>query len=419
MALFFVYMNFFKKIKNLVSVKKSYYGAQFTTLAEHKLDWNTTNYLKAYETSPYVFACVKKRSEKVGQIQFKLFRGDKEVVKDDLLNLLYKPNKNQTKNEFFETYQMYKDLAGSTFIYLIREGKKVTEMHNLRPDFVTVVVNKDTGTVDGYKYKVAGGGKELVFEPEEVIASHYCSPLGAYKGQSMLKAAALTVYTEQQLNQYHANVLKNGGKVEGLLTYKVESLTDEQIKRIKTEFKKKFAGASKSGEPMVLYGGLEYENLGLTPTELSYIESKKMTVDDLLVVFGIPKALFALDSGSLGSNGYDAAKAIFLSETIKPLQDNLVEKLNEFLVPAEFELKNVDPSPENTEMKLKQVENGIKNYYMTPNEARELMGMERIDGADQLLIPFGLLPQDTTNEEDTANKKLSKKKLCTHCKIQK
>jgi HK97 family phage portal protein len=394
--------------------QKTFWGFQYYANKNFRASWKMTDYLTAYQSSTYVYACVRKRAEKVGEIDFVLMSGDKEVENHPILNLLYRPNPYQTKNEFFELYQIYKDLAGCAFIYLIRTGVNAVprEMYLLRPDWITVVVDEATGLIGGYKYKLPNG-KEQVYASTDVVFTAYPSPLNAIYGQSPLVAGALSVDTEKQLAEYHYNVLKNGGKVEGILSYKVDTMTQEQIDGIKREFAKNYSGTENAGKLLVSYGDSSYQNLGLTPAELSYIESKKMTRDDILLLFGVPKAIVAQTDDVNYSNAKEG-KSIFLSETIRPLLENLVTKLDEFLVPEQYELTYIDPTPDDVDLRLKKIESGLKNGYMTINEAREQMDLEAVDNGDEILIPFSLVPlgQEAVNDApaDTTPKSLKKLK---------
>lgn len=356
--------------------------------------WHTTKYLDAYATSLYVHACVEKRAEKVGQIQFTLHRGETEITSHAILDLLYRPNPFHDKAEFFALYQTYKDLAGSAYIYLMRTapGAFPTELHLLRPDWVRVEYSTETGLIANYKYK-RGGVDEIDISPDDVIASHYPSPLDQLGGLSKLAAASKSIDTESQLADYQYNVLKNGGKVEGVISYEADDLDQEQIDEIKEQYDRHYAEAKNSGKPLILYGGAKYENHGLTPTELSFIESKRLTRDDILLAFGVPKVIVA-QTDDVNLANAKVGKEVFLSETIKPLLMSLSETLDERLVPPEFALGFVDPTPEDVELKLKQIDNGIKNYYMTPNEARSLCGLDPIDGGDSLFVPFSMMPLD-------------------------
>jgi HK97 family phage portal protein len=395
-------------IKSLFSKfkQKAFTGSTWAGFSGFTTQWNTTKYLQTYTDSIYVYACVRKRAEKVGQIEFRLHRGDKEIFKDPILDLLYKPNAFQSKNEFFELYQIYKDLAGSTYIYVEREGKKIVGLHNMRPDYVTELRSKQDGSIVGYEYRV--NGQPIKFKPEEVIASHYPSPMSMVAGHSPVQTARGVIDTQIQLETYQANVMRNGGKVEGLINVKADHLSEDQLKELKLQFTQQYAGAKKSGVPFFSYGDMTYSNLGLSPSELSYIESKKFTRADILAIYGVPLPIIdTSDVGALGSNGYDAALKIFLSETIKPLMANLVVKLNEFLVADEFELSFIDPSPEDTDRKLKVIDSGVKNYYMTTNEARSIMGLTPLTDGDTILLPFNLMPQ-------TVTEKAVKKKMIDH-----
>jgi len=382
-------------LKKLLSQfkQKRFYGSSVQSFFTSREKWNTHKYLETYASSVYVYAAVRKRAEKVGQVEFELYKGDIKQEKSEILDVLYKPNKHQSKNEFFELYQIYKDLAGSTYIYTEKQGQRVVGLHNLRPDLITEKRSKQDGSIIGYEYGT--GDNKTVFKPEEVLASHYPSPLSQL-GHSPVQTGESVIDTQIQLEEYQANVLRNGGRVEGIINVKTDFLTEDQIKELREQFKQSYAGARKSGTPFFAYGDMEYKNIGLSPSELSYIESKKFTRADILSIYGVPLPIIdTSDMGALGSNGYDAALKIFLSETIDPLLDNLTQKINEFLVPAEFELKYLKQTEEDVEKKLKVVESGIKNYYMTVNEAREAMGMTPLKGQDVLLTPFNLMPQDT------------------------
>lgn len=392
--------------------------------------WASKARIDSYATSVYVHAAVKKRAEKFAQlINFTLRdrRTGNEVDDADnwILNLLAKPNPYQTKNEFFELYQTYKDLSGSVFVYLLRVGGgendnpfsnqagEVKEMHLLAPDKVTVMVSAESGLPEFYKYSDSKGG-ETVYSANDIIATFYPNPLefasDRFKGFSSLMPLAKRVETEKQLIDYQYNILKNGGKVEGILKFKTEVLSETQIDEIKQSYDRQFAEAKKSGRPLVLYGDTEYEKVGQTSEELAYLESLKMTRDDVLMVYGVPKSILGLTDDISRANGAEA-NAMFIKDTIKPLIENCVSKFDEFLVPDEWELDFVDPTPDDVELILKKIDSGTNNHYLTINERRELMGLEpRADG-DQILVPFNLVPMDNVGLPPAEESKGLKKKL--------
>ncbi|MFA5091698.1 MAG: phage portal protein [Candidatus Paceibacterota bacterium] len=420
-------MGFKDRLLSFASRRKNFFGVQFLTNPNVRCDWNSKEYLKAYETSAYVYAIVTKRAEKVGQVEFRLTnrRTDAEIYEHPILNLLDSPNQMQSKTEFFQLFQTFKDLAGSAYILKIYAGEDRTvpkELHLLRPDWVTTVVDKGTGLISGYKYRVEGSGQDHFFTVEEVIASHYPSPLSFFGGHSPLKSASLAVDTERQLSEYHYKILKNGGRVEGIISFKAEYLTEQQIKQIQADYEKRYAEAKNSGRPLIMYGGSEYKNLGLTPTELSYLESKRLTRDDLLMVFSTPKVIVAQTDDVNYSNAKEGLR-VFLSQTIKPLLEGLVNKLDTTLVPEDFVLGFVDPTPDDIDLKLRQIESGSTHNYMTVNEKRELAGLDPLPDGDVILAPLSLVPlsdittpqepepadDDDTDEEDVPDGEVTSK----------
>jgi len=382
-------------------------------------NWKIGEQLRSYQYSVYVYACVKKRSEKTAQLlEFKLKnkKTGEEIEKDHILDVLEKPNEYQTKNEFFEQYQQYKDLTGKTFIYLVTIGegknKKTQEMHNLDPRTMTVQMDKDGTEIVSFEQSDSKTGKSKTYKPEEIIFSIYPNPLqqSIIDGQSPLSAGAKSVDTETQLSDYQYSILKNGGKIEGLITVDTEYLTSEQAKEIQNKFEENYAEAKNSGKPLVMYGKNEYKNLGLTPTELSYLESKKATREDILTIYQVPKTILGITDGVQKGN-YEEANAVFIKDTIKPLLINIVNKLNNSeLVGDDKELTYIDPIPEDVELNMKKIENGTKNFYMTTNEKRKLVGLEEISGLDEILVPFNLVNLGDDNSFSGTNDPEEKKK---------
>src|SRR6056297_1155500 len=108
----------FNFVKNLFK-KKTYLNVPTGGNRMKYPNWKKAKYLTAYETSSYVNACVRKRAEKVGQIEFQLFKGDKEIPENKWIKLLNHPNSLMSKSEFFELYQIYKDLTGDAYIVVL------------------------------------------------------------------------------------------------------------------------------------------------------------------------------------------------------------------------------------------------------------------------------------------------------------
>jgi HK97 family phage portal protein len=388
-------------IRSLIPSRKSYFGnVQRGHNLTEKINWGQTDFLNANQIALYVNKAIAKRAEKVGEIEFTLRDASgKDREKNPGLYLLYKPNSYMTGAEFWSLYQTYKDLTGEVYIWQ-EKSEKFSEreypkaLHLLRPDLCNPII-KDGGIVE-FEYR-KDNGVTVKLSPEEVFYSYFPDPLNPFRGISILKAAASAIETEVLINQYQRRVLKNSGKVDAVFKFKDAKLTREQLLELEDSYEAKMRKARRTGMPLFLGGDSEYERMGLTPEELGYATAKKMTLEDICIATGVPKSILASMDDAKYDNA-DAATTIFLSQTIRPLLRNLTQKLDEFMFPGTDTLSFVDPTPANIEQNLKLVDSGVKNHYITRNEARRIAGLEDIPGGDVILVPFNLIPAESVDE---------------------
>lgn len=396
-------MSIISKIKDLNMKRKSIglYGLFKSTL----LDVDVTgkgagDYLNYNDLSLYLNRAIEKRADKVGEVEFVLKKGDKPVDQNDpLLKLLNRPNQFHSGAQFWKLFQKYYDLAGCAFIYLER-GKElfdkgnnvVKSMHLLRPDLVKVKINADGTAIEGYEY-TKPGGQPFKYSADEVLYFFNPDPKSPLHGASLIRAGLYAIESDIQLSRYHANVLKNGGKVDSVFKFKAPNLTKEQVTTLKSQYKEQYAGAEKSGEPLFLGGDAEYQRISLSPEELSYLQSKSVTLDDICILTGVPRAILSNVTDVKFANA-DSSVAVFLRETIKPLLKNLVTQLDWKLIPPEYDLDFIDPTPEDIDRKIKILETANTVNAMTINEKRKMLALEPYKNpeADQIMIPFSLMP---------------------------
>lgn len=391
--------HFFKKLRDYVSGGTKRLGYIQSSIQDEKLNWGGEEFLTAHQIALYLNRAINKRAEKVGEVEFVL-RDQKEqdIENDPLVARLYKPNTYMTGAEFWGLFQTYKDLTGAAYIW-----KETSErfndqvpaaLHLLRPDWTKPIV-KDAAIV-GFEYRKPNG-KTITFAPDEIFYSYYPDPLNMFFGLPLVKAGARAVDTEVQVAQYHSSVLRNGGKVEGVFKFKTDRLSRDQLGELKDDYKKEYATAKKAGLPLFMGGDSDYSRLGLTPEELGYMEAKKMSLEDVCILTGVPRSILASFDDVKFDNA-DAALTVFLSETINPLLKNLTQKLDEFMFPGPNTLTYIDPTPANVDRNLKIAESGVRNYYLTRNEARELAGYDALPDGDVILVPFSLIPSESVED---------------------
>lgn len=410
----------FKSFKDFIS-RKSYWGIIPSIVPGGKYNWNATEFLKANEISLYTNKAIEKRAEKVGQIQFVLKKGDKEITEDPRLDILYRPNKYFTGAEFWALHQKYKDLTGEAYIYMVRDSKlfetgKVKELHLLRPDLVEHVYDQKTGELIKFVYQP--NGSRIEYKPEEIIYSFRPNPLDQRRGVSLIKAGVRTIETDRQISEYQVNVLKNGGKVESVFKFKT-ALTRTQLDELKKGYDDEYAGAAKAGKPLFLGGDADYIRMGLNPDELAYLETKNVTLNDICILTGVPKSVLSSVDGVKFDNA-DASWNIFLRETVKPELQSLAAKLDLTLFgdSQDLDLSFIDPTPEDTDAIINKVKAAHEVNALTINEKREMLGFDPLPEGDVILVPFSSTTLDSVlnppEPEDQDNDDFEEKSAIQH-----
>lgn len=402
-------MGFLKKLKSVFSNEDEGFGLLFQSgrSKTSEENWGKVNFLDAYKTALYVNKAIEKRATKVGEIQFKLTKGEKDIEQNQdklgILKLLSKPNKLQTGRQFFALWQKYKDIYGEVYVLLVKntgflERKGVSELHLLNPRYCDPKFN-GMGELTSVEYK-RPNADIISYPSEEIIYDLNPDPDNPLRGISLLKAGSKSISVSNQLDNYQASILKNGGKVDGVFNFKATgNLTKIQRDELKKDYKEMYAESTKSGTPLFLGGDADYKRLSITPEELGYIESKRMTLNDICILTEVPKMLLA-SAEDIQYNNAETSLRIFLREVIKPLDQQITDVLNEKreLVPEDIDLELIDPTPDDIELKTKTVESGF-GKYMTINECREIMDLEAIDeGGDDVLVPFSLSPINSEPE---------------------
>lgn len=360
------------------------------------------DFLRYNQISLYTNRAVDKRGEKVGEVAFELRKGDKLVERHPLLDLLNRPNKFHTGRDFWKLYQKYLDITGRAFIYLHSEprfGEPAApgEMHLLRPDCVKVLFDDAGSEIVGYEYTKPNSGPKR-FEVKDILYAFRPDPMNPLHGESLLLAGARAIDTEVQLSDYHARVLANGGRIDGVFHF--EDITAQQLKELKESYQDQYGDAKKAGLPLFLGGKAKYEKLGLSPEELAFLETKKVTLNDICLLTGVPRSILSQTSDETYANA-ETAHTIFLRETIKPLLESLTTTLNWRLIPDDLDLSFIDPTPENIDRKIKVLKGAHEANAITTNEKREMLGLDAYegDGADDILIPFSVLPLGKEEKE--------------------
>lgn len=326
--------------------------------------------------------------------------GERDKAKaKQVAKLLNKPNNFQSKYEFWYQWLMWYELAGESFTLWWRKDQESStqtplEMYILDSTLIAVTITPTR--YPSYRLSTPSYG----FSKDEPLKAHqvmHCKEMawqgsaGFNKGILMAELCGL----DQDIDLYANYVMQNGAKPSGMfLTEAV--IPDGKYKEIAARLKEawsnmvgsKTSDPSKPGQGMLLDQGMKYEPLKmLTLQDADAAALKLQTMRRICGLFGVPPSMLGIHDGKF--NNTQTAMDEFYKSGMYPIIVNIQEKLRDHLFPGypslciQFDTKDFLKGAPLDQMNFATA--GVSGGILTPNEAREYMGMANIEGGDELV----------------------------------
>lgn len=344
----------------------------------------------------WVYAAVSKIASECASINIKLMQMDdkgdvQEVDKHPALDLLDVVNPFTTKSDLIEITKMYELLTGDAFWWLLKgtNGDIVEIWQYLRPDLISVIPSKEN-FISHYNYKVPGRGETIRFEVDEIIQFKRPNPFNPYRGISPVKAGEWAIGTDNQAAEYNWRFFGNNARPDYVIKFD-DGIDSDQAKLLRTQWENAHQGNKNAHRVAILSKG-DVKNIGLSQKDMDFLAQREFSRDEILAMFKVPKAL--LDPQEINYASAQVAKNIFAEQVIIPEMKRFINTLNEFLLPhfnddrLFFDFDS--PLEDNPDVLLKRYEVLSKVGAISPNEIRQMEGLEPFEGGDDIKpIPDG------------------------------
>ena len=313
-----------------------------------------------------------------------------------LCRLLENPNPWLTPWELWYLTIVYLELTGNSFWYVAPQSIGDTrlgtpgEVWLIPTPWVKVIPDART-YVKAYEVHAPGVPTET-FGPDEVIHLKYPNPLDPHYGLSPLQANALTVDANTELLKSRYQTFLAGPR-PGVVLQTDQALTDQTVTRLEEKLQMKFSGRDNWHRPLVLEQGLKASPWTLTPAEMDFLNSSKMTRDEILAVFRVPPPITGIvENMGLGADIWFGARVMFCEGTLQPKLDLIGQALTRDLgrrYGPDVVVSFPDCSPRNTNERRKDDELDAKLGLRTFNEIRKSRGLAPFADArfDQPILP--------------------------------
>lgn len=156
------------------------------------------------------------------------------------------------------------------------------------------------------------------------------NPQEPMRGMSLLWSVAKEIDILNQYNDANKALLDNGMQPSGVFSTEQE-LGDIPFKRLKTDIDERYTGSGNNGRPVLLEGGLKWQQSGLTPRDAEFPSGTKNAKVAVLSVLGIPAQLADIDGAKTFAN-FEQARAQLYEDTVIPLVNDLLATIGPWLM---------------------------------------------------------------------------------------
>ena len=345
-----------------------------------------TNYRDAYEKLEVVNRAVNLVVDDVAEIPVDIggkINGMSPVYKNvrratvmRLLNV--EPNPFQDINTFKRNLITDLLIDGNIFIYY--DGAN-SALYHLPAENVEIETDEKT-----YVKKFSYDGV-VDYGPEEIIHVKEISFNSIYRGVPRLKPAYRTMLLLISMRNFQDNFFKNGA-VPGLVLKSPNTLSEKIKERMLAAWRARYNPSTGGRRPLILDGGLEIDNLTeVNFKDLDFQAAIEANERIILQAIGVPPLL--LDSGN--NANIRPNHRLYYLETVLPI----VRKVN-FAFERFFGFDLVEDMSGVPAMQPELKDQAA--YYSTlvntgiisPNEAREHLRMEPLEGHDDLRVPANI-----------------------------
>ncbi len=212
-------------------------------------------------------------------------------------------------------------------------------------------------------------------------------PLDDHYGHGCLGAAAGAIAVHNAAAKWNKALLDNAARPSGALVFDAgedgRALSAEQFGRLRDEIEAHFAGSGNAGRPLLLEGGLKWQAMSLTPTDMDFAGLRAGAAREIALAFGVPPMLLGLPGDSTYANYREANRALWRL-TVLPLAGKILDGIGAALgawwpgTKIEVDVDQVTALSEDRERLWAQI---TAADFLTRDEKREMLGFQRGSGS--------------------------------------
>jgi HK97 family phage portal protein len=283
----------------------------------------------AYKQLPTVYACINSKARNISNVPFRITRQGSDNILENvpITNLFENPNPYMSKYQFFESLVVNLESGGNYYIYPegMINGVPIN-LWSFAYQYVSEIYN--SGKFIGYK--VRWGKNSMRFQIDELIHNMYYNPDSNVRGLSPMSSLSLPNDIKYNAMLYSKRFYENDA-TPPIVYEQDKPYTPTQKQQLKHELIESRKGVNKSHKALLLDDGWKAKSISLSTKDIQMLDTLKMTVNDVCMVFKVPKSELSIYDDINYATALSQDRS-FWQKTLIPLGKMIEDNLNQRLL---------------------------------------------------------------------------------------
>ena len=360
----------YPQFNNYVSPLSQLYGqTSMTSAAGERIDEWTALGVSS------VLGCVSLLADSVASMPLRAYKtsSDGQRIMMPLPDVLADPDPESNTYELLHQIMVSMALHGNAYIHIDRDRSgNMIGLVPLHPYQMQVL---PTGDMVGRRYLHLGND----IPREDLLHLRWFTPAQSLVGISPLNQARNLVGLSIAMDRHLAQFYGEGGTPSGVLETS-QKLNLEQARVIQATWE---ATHKRHRKPAVLSDGLKFTPITTSAADSQMIQSREQFIRDIARIFRIPSHLILATGDNQTYQNVEQASLNYLTHTIAPWIRRLEIAISKILPPGTdvaFDTSTLLRVDALTRAQVNKI--NVQMGARSPNEVRQIEGMEPYDGGD-------------------------------------
>jgi HK97 family phage portal protein len=379
----------------------------------------SADYATLYRTQPHVRTVISFLARNIAQIGLHTFERISDVDRRRLAAadhpvaaLLSKPNPQTTRYRWFDALVNDMGIYDVACWVKMRPAGQTAGLLRLPPSQITPL-GDSWSWPDGVRFRGSKGRIDIPID--QLVLFHGYNPSDARWGLSPMETLRQTLAEEYQATLYREQLWRNGARFPGYIKRpkSAGNWSPEARDRFRNDWRGLYTGSGPgAGGTPVLEDDMEFVGGGITPVQAQYLETRKLTREEVAAAFHIPLPMVGILDHATFSNIEEQHKNLY-QDTLGPWLTMIEQEIGLQLV-SEFddsgkvyvEFNLAEKMKGSFEEQATSLQTAVGAPWLTRNEARARQNLPQVDGGDELVTPLNVLIGGQASPTDSAPKAL-------------